>query len=79
MVLPPEFINCGAVKSTVAVPVVVLTVLGVVPPIAGGEARYVAKSSAAGTIALPVGCHAGTNVWPEVVGLARKEVVLLRL
>jgi len=52
---------------------------GVVPPIAGGEARNVARSIDVGAIAEPDGCHPRKNVCPEVVGLARKAVVFAAL
>jgi hypothetical protein len=44
---------------------------GAVPPIAGGEVRYVAKSRAVGARALPLGCHTKANVCPVIVGLAK--------
>lgn len=65
-------VTCPEVLSVVKVPAA-----AVVPPIDGGEARYAARSNGAGAIALPEGCHAGTKVWPEVVGAVVDPVVVV--
>jgi hypothetical protein len=41
--------------------------------------RYAVMSNAAGTIALPKGCHAKTYVCPVVVGLAMNVLVFAAL
>ena len=52
---------------------------GLPVPMEGGEANYVARSRAAGAIALPDGCQAMAKVCPEVVGLETNVVVLAAL
>jgi len=53
--------------------------LGVLLPMGGGDAMYVAMSRTVIAVVLPVGSHAGTKVCPLVVGLDRNAVTLAPL